>query len=519
MILSLCAATSFATVVRVPQDYATIQAALDGVADGDTVYVAAAYYFESLQAPGIAFVLIGAVNPGGNPAQPVIDPSPLDGSTHLSCLHLPSECEVVVSQITFRNGPAMYPREHGSDVGGIRNGAASLTLSHCRFDSTYKGIFCGAGTSGELTISDCDFVNNVQGCIEDYSPSRTSVFNSSFSGRGDRLAYFADSARVENCTFHDVPYGAEWLWLSGQGTTVRGCSFGPTTVPMYDIIWTQISSGCVFENNLFHDLEVTGAAIFFHGDSTDTTYFRNNVFRNIQGVTAAIAGSGIATSRSGLTNPRVVIQDCVFDSCFGATENAFGALSTYLTDALCRKNYFTATGFPAPTVLATGNNNGIRLRENFFQNTGWALRSEEWLDAENNWWGDPSGPYHATLNPQGLGDSIVGWADFDPWLTDTTLTALDPRAPIPQAISLDVYPNPFNASATLKLSVNEPGIFTVELFNPLGQRVREVWHGSVAHEKQLSFDGAGLSSGLYFVRVDQPLERRVVALQKIVLMK
>ena len=39
------------------------------------------------------------------------------------------------------------------------------------------------------------------------------------------------------------------------------------------------------------------------------------------------------------------------------------------------------------------------------------------VDAENNWWGDASGPYHPDLNPDGLGDAVSDNVDFDPWLT------------------------------------------------------------------------------------------------------
>jgi len=38
------------------------------------------------------------------------------------------------------------------------------------------------------------------------------------------------------------------------------------------------------------------------------------------------------------------------------------------------------------------------------------------LDAENNWWGDITGPYHPTLNPSGLGDEVSDNVDFYPWL-------------------------------------------------------------------------------------------------------
>lgn len=37
------------------------------------------------------------------------------------------------------------------------------------------------------------------------------------------------------------------------------------------------------------------------------------------------------------------------------------------------------------------------------------------LDATYNWWGDVSGPYHATLNPDGEGDVVSDNVDFEPW--------------------------------------------------------------------------------------------------------
>jgi hypothetical protein len=42
------------------------------------------------------------------------------------------------------------------------------------------------------------------------------------------------------------------------------------------------------------------------------------------------------------------------------------------------------------------------------------------LNADNNWWGDVSGPYHQTSNPTGMGDEVIGSVDFDPWL-DTSV--------------------------------------------------------------------------------------------------
>ena len=39
--------------------------------------------------------------------------------------------------------------------------------------------------------------------------------------------------------------------------------------------------------------------------------------------------------------------------------------------------------------------------------------------ATYNWWGDASGPYHSTLNPDGLGEEVSDRVTFTPWLTES----------------------------------------------------------------------------------------------------
>jgi hypothetical protein len=40
------------------------------------------------------------------------------------------------------------------------------------------------------------------------------------------------------------------------------------------------------------------------------------------------------------------------------------------------------------------------------------------VDADSNYWGDPSGPYHPTANPSGTGSWVSDNVIFTPWLTD-----------------------------------------------------------------------------------------------------
>ncbi|HKJ27974.1 MAG TPA: sortase [Anaerolineales bacterium] len=54
------------------------------------------------------------------------------------------------------------------------------------------------------------------------------------------------------------------------------------------------------------------------------------------------------------------------------------------------------------------------------------------INAENNWWGDASGPYHATTNPTGTGDTVSDNVDFDPW--NATTGCAPAASTIPTAI-------------------------------------------------------------------------------------
>ncbi len=56
---------------------------------------------------------------------------------------------------------------------------------------------------------------------------------------------------------------------------------------------------------------------------------------------------------------------------------------------------------------------------NITANDGYGIRHVDTMDivdAQNNWWGDATGPYHPDSNPGGQGDSVSDYVDFIPWL-------------------------------------------------------------------------------------------------------
>ncbi|GBE29516.1 MAG TPA: T9SS type A sorting domain-containing protein [Bacteroidetes bacterium] len=80
------------------------------------------------------------------------------------------------------------------------------------------------------------------------------------------------------------------------------------------------------------------------------------------------------------------------------------------------------------------------------------------------------------------------------------------------------YPNPFNPTTTITVSLPQSAELTVAVFNTLGQRVAELANGLIAAgTHQFTFDGSSLASGVYLVQATVPGELNAV--QKILLMK
>jgi len=71
---------------------------------------------------------------------------------------------------------------------------------------------------------------------------------------------------------------------------------------------------------------------------------------------------------------------------------------------------------------------------------------------------------------------------------------------VPEKFDLNQnYPNPFNPTTKIAYSVPEDGIVTLKVYNALGVEVTELvsgYHNSGNYE--VTFDGTGLSSGIYF---------------------
>jgi hypothetical protein len=143
-------------------------------------------------------------------------------------------------------------------------------------------------------------------------------------------------------------------------------------------------------------------------------------------------------------------------------------------------------------------------------------------------------------------DEGMSWTTVNDGLSDTSVTSLvvsgayivagtgsgDWRRPLIQMItsaptssvtmpgvfSLDQnYPNPFNPSTTIRYELPHKTAVQLSVFNTLGQQVAQLVNGELeAGDHEVKFDASGLSSGVYFYRLQAG---NFVEIHKLLLMK
>jgi hypothetical protein len=99
---------------------------------------------------------------------------------------------------------------------------------------------------------------------------------------------------------------------------------------------------------------------------------------------------------------------------------------------------------------------------------------------------------------QGLGQiRFIGDAE----IAGSNLSQLLATAELPAEISIANYPNPFNPLTTISYNLPQPGNVTLTVFDINGRQVAVVYGWREAGSHQAAFDGANLSSGIYFYRI------------------
>jgi hypothetical protein len=102
------------------------------------------------------------------------------------------------------------------------------------------------------------------------------------------------------------------------------------------------------------------------------------------------------------------------------------------------------------------------------------------------------------------------WGDVSRW-SHTWIGALwnpvgveyEEGQPVTEYALTQNYPNPFNPSTQIKFALKESGYVTLKVYDALGKEVATLIKGDYASGSyNVSFDASGLSSGIYFYRLE-----------------
>ena len=79
------------------------------------------------------------------------------------------------------------------------------------------------------------------------------------------------------------------------------------------------------------------------------------------------------------------------------------------------------------------------------------------------------------------------------------------------------YPNPFNPTTNLSLTIPEPGYVNVSVFNIVGQQIVELANGNMeSGVYNLTWNASNASSGMYLVKAEYS---GLIITQKLMLLK
>ena len=179
----------------------------------------------------------------------------------------------------------------------------------------------------------------------------------------------------------------------------------------------------------------------------------------------------------------------------------------------------------------------------FFNMDGWQADFPEIFDnfweSENLYAGVPSAPYYTPPGTPGEEVEVTFGIKFGQWWTDYTgtgfellvddvylfpmteagiTTSVESKTVSPNTCDLaQNYPNPFNPKTMIKYTIRQAGQIRLTVFDLLGHEVATLVDSrQAAGPYSVQFDGSGLSSGVYFYKLETGSQ---VITRKMMLMK
>ena len=411
----------------------TIQAGLDSCADNDIVLVGPGTYYENIIWPNTQGIHL--VSELGS------DVTIIDGDSAGAVISFLTgvNTNTMIRGFTIQNG---YEYPNG---GGIYcDSTSSPIITDNRIVDNQCGILCLNG-SGPMIVD--NIINNNRmslftagygsgiACINSNPTISSNMISENFAGQGGEI-YCRDNASptiIDNIISGNTTF---WFTVGGDGGG----------------IYSESSSVEIRNNTIIGNSNSTmggyGGGIFC---SNSYAVIVGNLISNNTGY----AGAGIHCC----SNPSLVI-----DSCTISDNHGDGIFNHWGLSVIRRCNIHGNTGY------------GV-----FNWDTGTTV------DADSNWWGHASGPFHPTLNPGGQGDTVSDYVDFAPWLS------------WPVGVEERPFVKPVENQATIAST-----IFRGPLQLPVGRKCK------VFDITGRVVEPTTITRGIYFIEIDNEIVQKVI---------
>ncbi len=532
--------TSPASQLRVPQDFPTIQDALNATQIGDSVLVAEGVYFENLIIPEHTVTLGGGYlisMDSTSIEHTIIRPPEPTGGRCIWGAEAANGTAFRLVGMTVRGGTSTA----GLSRGGAFIADRSVSVEWCRFDSSYAAaggaiyldsclaridhcriLNCGALEDGlALYLRNCE--SRVMDC----------EIESCFSAPAESDEYLitVDQGAIEvrNCEVHHLGWGTlpgayairqvrDVRWIRISQSLIRDCRFrsffalpytGPASAPSF----IEFDSNEVRRNEIQLDLFRSDEA-----DSGSIARFTHNVFAENTGLSQGGYVSRMFFTVGGLEDrfEQVTIRNNLFVDNDSQENSVALILHTDSTRVDFSRNLLVnnaCAGFanpPGGVLMLVGCDDGVVKENVIYDSEGYAafqgIVNEPHSYARLNFWGDSSGPSHRIENPQGRGDSVEYLISVTPWLADSSNLARGDEAwrpPYPSADALVcIFPNPANSRVNFEFTLSTAEHLIFEVIDILGRKADVIVDGHFsAGVHRATWNAEGRASGVYYLRV------------------
>jgi len=281
ILLSL--ATLLSDTINVPEDFPTIQGALNAANNDDVIMISEGTYFESNINPnGKTITITGEINDLGEPLVTI------DGEYNESVLNFVPGLDFTPNTSIVEN--LIIKRGSSSFTGGGINAPQGLTINNCIFDDNRAVYGAGVAFNGDSnamsTIQNCIFKNQLE-----HSSSSEGLFHPELGSAVNA----AGNMTITNCIFENNASLSTVVFIGG----------------------TALIDSCIFNNHF------DGGTLIGLQGSTDLTIINSNLIDNdaypisISGFSTALLENNLFRNNTGtvsIMQSNATINQCQFEN-------------------------------------------------------------------------------------------------------------------------------------------------------------------------------------------------------------